>query len=143
SIAAGRSLAPAVRPHRAAVPSRRLVRSVQEPHGLGCRVGKSRPCSPVESPYASTAFQSYRRTRPMTPARRVVVFGGTGFLGQRVVRHLLDRGFAVRIATRHPDRSRGMVAGKDSGLESIWADINEDRSLLAAVCDAFAVVNAV
>src|SRR5437588_13030523 len=57
--------------------------------------------------------------RAMTPTRRVVVFGGTGFLGQRVVRHLLDRGFAVRIATHHPDRSRGMVAGKDSGLESI------------------------
>jgi NADH dehydrogenase len=79
----------------------------------------------------------------MTPARRVVVFGGTGFLGQRVVHHLLDHGFAVRIATRHPERSRGMFAGKDSGLASIWADINEDRSLRAAVRDVFAVVNAV
>jgi uncharacterized protein YbjT (DUF2867 family) len=79
----------------------------------------------------------------MTPAHRVVVFSGTGFLGRRVVRHLLDHDFAVRIATRHPERSRGMFAGKESGLESIKADVNEDRSLPAAVRDAFAMVNAV
>jgi hypothetical protein len=45
-IAARRPLARAVWPRRAAVSSRRLVRSVQEPHGLGSRLGKSRPCSP-------------------------------------------------------------------------------------------------
>jgi len=41
-----------------------------------------------------------------TPERRglVTVFGGTGFLGRRVVRHLLGRGFGVRVAARHPKR---------------------------------------
>ena len=38
-------------------------------------------------------------------ARRVTVIGGTGFLGGRVVRHLLKAGFIVRIASRHPDRA--------------------------------------
>jgi uncharacterized protein YbjT (DUF2867 family) len=33
------------------------------------------------------------------------VFGGTGFLGRRVVRHLRDADFTVRIASRHPERS--------------------------------------
>jgi len=33
----------------------------------------------------------------------VTVFGGTGFLGRRVVRHLRGHGFSVRIASRHPD----------------------------------------
>ena len=33
----------------------------------------------------------------------VTVFGGTGFLGRRVVRHLRNHGFSVRIASRHPN----------------------------------------
>ena len=36
--------------------------------------------------------------------RTVTVFGGTGFLGRRVVRHLRKHGFSVQIASRHPDR---------------------------------------
>ena len=41
----------------------------------------------------------------MTKARRkVTVFGGTGFLGQRVVQHLLEYDFSVRVAARHPER---------------------------------------
>jgi uncharacterized protein YbjT (DUF2867 family) len=39
--------------------------------------------------------------------RVVTVFGGTGFLGRRVVRHLRKHEFSVRIASRHPERSRG------------------------------------
>jgi len=35
---------------------------------------------------------------------RVTVFGGTGFVGRRVVRHLRDSAAAVRIASRHPAR---------------------------------------
>ena len=33
--------------------------------------------------------------------RKVTVFGGTGFLGQRVVQRLLERDFSVRVAVRH------------------------------------------
>ena len=40
----------------------------------------------------------------VTNIRKVTVFGGTGFLGRRVVQHLLDHGFAVRVASRHPER---------------------------------------
>ena len=36
--------------------------------------------------------------------RTVTVFGGTGFLGRRVVRHLRKHGLSVQIASRHPDR---------------------------------------
>ncbi len=40
----------------------------------------------------------------VTNGRTVTVFGGTGFLGRRIVRHLRYREFPVRIASRHPDR---------------------------------------
>lgn len=73
----------------------------------------------------------------------VTVFGGTGFLGRRVVRHLRDADFNVRIASRHPERHLPPFAGDEANVESVEADINDDRSILAATRDAFAVVNAV
>jgi uncharacterized protein YbjT (DUF2867 family) len=68
----------------------------------------------------------------------VTVFGGTGFLGRRVVRHFRDQGFAVRIASRHAQQ-----AGEGTGGESIRADINDEGSAAVAVAGAHAVVNAV
>ena len=73
----------------------------------------------------------------------VTVFGGTGFLGRRVVRHLRDADFIVRIASRNPERRPSSFAGDGSNIESVQADINDDSSILAATRGAFAVVNAV
>ena len=75
--------------------------------------------------------------------RTVAVFGGTGFLGRRVVRHLRKRGFSVRIASRHPDRGAGLFALDDSQPQSVEADINDEQSVARAVAGAYAVVNAV
>ena len=72
----------------------------------------------------------------------VTVFGGTGFLGRRVVRHLRDADFIVRIASRHAERDPSPFAG-GSNIELVQADINDDSSILAATHGAFAVVNAV
>jgi uncharacterized protein YbjT (DUF2867 family) len=72
----------------------------------------------------------------------VTVFGGTGFLGRRVVRRLREYGFSVRIASRHPDRRR--VPDIDGPqLESFKADIHDERSVAEAVAGAYGVVNAV
>ena len=76
-------------------------------------------------------------------SRRVTVFGGTGFLGRRLVRHLHDAGFAVRIASRHPDRGRSLFPGEVSGVESVHADVTDDASVTTAISGAWAVVNAV
>ena len=72
-------------------------------------------------------------------AQIVTVFGGTGFLGRRIVRHLHDKGFSVRIASRRPNPS----SGDDPQLRSIAADIYEGPSIARAVAGAFGVVNAV
>jgi NADH dehydrogenase len=71
--------------------------------------------------------------------RVVTVFGGTGFLGRRVVHRLRDKGFSVRIASRHPSLSRD----NDPRVKPIGADIRERRSVETAVAGAFGVVNAV
>jgi len=79
-----------------------------------------------------------------TAADRIVtVFGGTGFLGCRVVRHLRSRGFAVRVASRHPDRARQCFHEEANGLHAVAADIHDEPSVASAVTGAFAVVNAV
>ena len=65
------------------------------------------------------------------------VFGGTGFVGRRVVRHLRESGTRVRIVSRHHR------LGEDDGIEQIAADAYDERSVEAAVAGADGVVNAI
>ena len=48
-------------------------------------------------------------------SRLVTVFGGSGFLGRQIVRHLLARGFAVRTASRHPRQSQALFPAGQPG----------------------------
>lgn len=73
----------------------------------------------------------------------VTVFGGTGFLGRRVVRHLLARQHAVRIASRHPQRSRELFGSDNPSIEHLRADVDDGPSVAAALAGAGAAVNAV
>ena len=74
----------------------------------------------------------------------VVVFGGTGFLGRRLVEHLTTEGATVRVAVRHPDQARSIL--RAAGLNKIdvfGADVRDPASVAAALAGAGAVVNAV
>jgi uncharacterized protein YbjT (DUF2867 family) len=73
----------------------------------------------------------------------VTVFGGTGFLGRRVVSHLRKHEFSVRIASRHPERSRGLFGSDDPHLQSVEADIHDQQAVAGALAGASAAVNAV
>jgi uncharacterized protein YbjT (DUF2867 family) len=79
----------------------------------------------------------------VTNIRKVTVFGGTGFLGRRVVQHLLDHGFAVRLASRHPERGAQVFSNTSSALEFVKADVGDDGSVMTALAGTFGVVNAV
>jgi uncharacterized protein YbjT (DUF2867 family) len=68
---------------------------------------------------------------------RVTVFGGTGFVGRRVVRHLSDSTATVCIASRHPARVEG------DNVEQIVVNAHDERSVEAAVAGADGVVNAI
>jgi uncharacterized protein YbjT (DUF2867 family) len=82
-------------------------------------------------------------TASSAAAQLATVFGGTRFLGRRVVRRLREAGFAVRIAARHPERGRSLFADDDPGIASIRADINEESTVAAAIAGSNAVVNVV
>jgi NADH dehydrogenase len=73
----------------------------------------------------------------------VTVFGGTGFLGRRIVRHLRERDFSVRIASRHPDRGHKLFGFDDPQLLSIETNIHDEKSVIDALAGAYGVVNAV
>ncbi|WP_192183192.1 complex I NDUFA9 subunit family protein [Mesorhizobium amorphae] len=73
----------------------------------------------------------------------VTVFGGTGFLGRRVVRHLRNGEFFVRIASRHPERAKKLFGSEDPQLQSVEADIHDERAIARALAGAYGVVNAV
>jgi NADH dehydrogenase len=74
--------------------------------------------------------------------RIVTVFGGTGFLGRHVVRHLRAQGFAVRVATRHPRRADATFAS-EPGIEAGYVDVHDRSSVAVALASAFGAVNAV
>jgi NADH dehydrogenase len=75
--------------------------------------------------------------------RVVTVFGGTGFLGRRIVRTLRKHELSVRIASRHPDRSRKLFGSDDPHLQTVEADIHDRQAVASAVADTHGVVNAV
>src|SRR4029077_5797678 len=51
--------------------------------------------------------------------------------------------FAVRIASRHPDRGHRLFGPDDPQLQSIEANIHDEGSVADALAGAYGVVNAV
>jgi uncharacterized protein YbjT (DUF2867 family) len=47
------------------------------------------------------------------------VFGGTGFLGRRLVQRLAAEGASVRVAVRHPDPARPLGRRSDTGVNGL------------------------
>lgn len=74
----------------------------------------------------------------------VVVFGGGGFLGRRLVDHLVAKGMTVRVAVRHPDPARFQL--RAIGVDRVTvvpADVRDRASVAASIAGADAVVDTV
>ena len=74
----------------------------------------------------------------------MTVFGGTGFLGRRIVERLTRDGATVRLAVRNPDRVN--VLAKSVGVGRtipIAADVRDPSTVAAAIAGSQSVVNAV
>lgn len=77
--------------------------------------------------------------------RRAIVFGGTGFLGRRIVAALVNQGIAVGVAARNPSRASSVIKVDADGtrIELLKADVTDRSSIVPAVAGADAVVNCV
>jgi uncharacterized protein YbjT (DUF2867 family) len=64
----------------------------------------------------------------------ITIFGGTGFLGLRLVQRLATKGVTVRVAVRHPDPANRDL--RATGLDQITvfgADVRDQAAVAAAV----------
>ena len=75
---------------------------------------------------------------PKNDGKTILVTGATGQQGGAVLRHLREKGFAVRALTRHPDREEARhLVGK--GTEVVRGDLNDPMSLSRAIEGAYGV----
>lgn len=73
---------------------------------------------------------------------RVVVFGGSGFIGRQVIARLARAGSQVVVPSRHPGQLGYLrCAGEVGQVVPVAADIGDDASVAAVLAGADAVVN--
>jgi dihydroflavonol-4-reductase len=77
------------------------------------------------------------------PSTRVLVTGGTGFVGSHVCRCLLARGHDVRLLVRNVDKARAIFADLEKcGPELVAGDVTELSSARTALAGCTALVHA-
>ena len=76
--------------------------------------------------------------------RCVTVFGGTGYLGSRIVRALVETGLIVRLACRHPDDEAARSLSRElADVVPVYADVRDETSVEQAIDGSDAVINSV
>ncbi|OYQ32357.1 complex I NDUFA9 subunit family protein [Niveispirillum lacus] len=73
---------------------------------------------------------------------KVVVFGGSGFIGRHIVQRLARTGARIIIPSRHPGQVTPLrTAGEVGQIVPIAIDVNDDAAVAAAVAESDAVIN--
>jgi uncharacterized protein YbjT (DUF2867 family) len=70
--------------------------------------------------------------------RRVVLFGGSGFVGRHLAPRLAHQGWTVQVASRHP---RQDASAADNRVVAVAADLGEEDQVRRAVSGVEAVIN--
>ncbi len=79
-----------------------------------------------------------------TTARRITVFGGSGFIGRHVVTRLAAQGWVIRVAVRDPVGAAFLKPmGNVGQIVPMRADLTDPAAIEAAVSGVQAVVNLV
>ena len=77
-------------------------------------------------------------------SKSVTVFGGSGFLGRRIVKQLAAEGARVRVAVRHPERASFLERlGLKGQIELVQADVWDEKTVARAVKQSASVINSV
>lgn len=73
--------------------------------------------------------------------RDICVLGGTGFVGRRLVAHLANSGYRVKVLTRHRERHKGLLMAPQVTL--VETDVRDPERLQAEFTGCQAVINLV
>ncbi|NNE24100.1 MAG: complex I NDUFA9 subunit family protein [Rhizobiales bacterium] len=74
----------------------------------------------------------------------VTVFGGSGFLGSRIVKQLARAGVETRVACRHPDNVISQFqSDQHANISPVYADVRDEASVALAMAGSDGVINAV
>jgi len=74
---------------------------------------------------------------------KILITGGTGFVGSHVCRQLIEKGHHVRLLVRNPDKATAYFSQfGGEGLEVVQGDITDQESVQKAVEGCEAVVHA-
>lgn len=73
--------------------------------------------------------------------QKICMLGGTGFVGRYLAARLANRGYSLRVLTRHPQRHREIEVLP--GAKLIGADVHDSKALAEQFAGCDAVVNLV
>lgn len=92
------------------------------------------PTSDAPTPVAATAEETDPLLESPTSPLRVLITGGTGFVGRHLIPRLLGRGHQVRVLSRNPDGASPLFG---PNVETLHGDVTEAASLDKAAdgCD--------
>ena len=114
--------------------------------GDACGRG-GRPIEPREEDRRTRAGATVPTTaagRESLAGKVITVFGGSGFLGRDLARHLVEAGARVRVASRNPRSSANLASSEQSGhVEFFVADVATAYTMPDAVPtkDGFVLIN--
>lgn len=74
-------------------------------------------------------------------SHRILVTGGTGFLGSYVIRYLLQAGCSRIVATKRKDSSFDLLAGNEEKAQWVEADIRDYKAMESAIADADIIIH--
>jgi uncharacterized protein YbjT (DUF2867 family) len=79
---------------------------------------------------------------PAPREKRVTIFGGSGFIGTRLVQRLARRGHRILVACRRPDLAGHVrTFGQVGQIQPVQANLRYPESIAAAVAGADIVIN--
>ncbi len=76
--------------------------------------------------------------------KQACIFGGTGFIGRQIVRELARQGYAIKVATRVPERAYFLrTAGNVGQIVPFACNYKDEASMRAAVKGCDVVINCI